>query len=73
MVRQLVDDKIVDILWCKSADNVADFGTKNFSKALFREKSNKLNFNLSKGELGNHDTNRTNNKVRDSNSNNHSE
>jgi len=45
-VRELVDDKIVDVLWCSSKDNIADFGTKNFSKEIFKHQSERLNLNL---------------------------
>ena len=43
-IRELVDDKILSVHWCKSSDNIADFPTKNFTTKIFQEKSRRLNY-----------------------------
>ena len=41
-IRQFVDDKIVDVKYVKSEDNVSDICTKNLPTKLFEKHSSKL-------------------------------
>ena len=41
-IRQFVDDKIVDVKYVKSEDNVSDICTKNLLVKLFEKHSSKL-------------------------------